>query len=814
MYTFSPVSPRIQTLRQQIRDRVIPVDSTRAVAITESFKKNATLTPMLKRAYAVRDILSSMSLSVAENEMLVGSLGDGFCGSSIYPEWNGESWIPNFIEKGIYTLGEDGLYHTPKDDVGPLTITPETYKDLADMREFWNANCATAALRAWQPEGFKQFRDLRMSSYIPEKDAISSPAGHLTPGHAKILRLGYGAIRKQAQDWLDARFGNMMGEDADKCVFYTAVTIICDAAADYIRRYAAVCRGSAETCEDSTRKAELLAMAESLDWIAEKPARNFREACQAAVMYQLLLQLEAGYPALSFGRFDQYTWPYLKKDMEDGVLDRQQAQEIVDSVFLKLHSLYRVFPPIVTASTGVNTYYHTTIGGVDPDSGKDASNLITYMVLESIARLKLHDPTISLRVHKDSPDELWNCAIETSKLVGGLPLFQNDEVIIPTLVKEVGFELRDARDYSLIGCQEIVGSGNDFATPNGYSPPHCSIHYGTVMAMAINNGINPTNGNRCPIETGYLYEMESIEDVKAAVEKIVRYGIKWMATMSNYTEYIAKSTISHPLLSISMDNCMESGKDIVQGGAKYNSFGGTATGLATVADSLSTIQYLCFDKKICTTRQLYDAVMANWEGYELLREQALQGAPHYGNADPAADAMMKWIVDLYYDVCQECFSGRCKVYKSGMYGATDHLNQGRITWATPDGRRCGEPLADAASPAQGRDVNGPTAVLNSALSFDHHRFVDGMALNIRIHPSSVSNDQGICKLRDLTKTYFQNGGLELQYNIVSTDTLRAAQANPEEYRDLVVRIAGFSAYFVELTKAGQDDVIRRNENML
>jgi len=814
MYAFSPISDRISSLRALIRDRVIPVDSTRAMAITESFKKNAAFPPMIKRAYAVRDILESMNLDISELDILAGSLGDGFCGSSIFPEWNGDSWIPDYIDKGIYTLGEDGLYHTPKDDVGPLTITPEDYENLKSIKEFWARNSATVPIRAWQPEGFKQFRDLAMSSYTPEKDAISSPAGHLTPGHKKIIDIGFGAIRRQAQDWLDAHMGNMMGFDADKSVFYTAVTIVCDAATAYIRRYGKLCLKKAEECSDERRKAELMVMAESLDWISVNPARNFWEACQAAVMYQLLLQLEAGYPALSFGRFDQYTWPYLKKDLEAGVLSKDEAQEIVDAVFLKLHSLYRVFPPIVTASTGVNTYYHTTIGGVDPETGKDASNPITYMVLESIARLKLHDPTISLRIHKDTSDELWNCALETSKMVGGLPLFQNDEVIIPTLIKEVGFTLEDARDYSIIGCQEIVGSGNDFPTPNGYSPPHCSIHYGTVMAMAINDGVNPRNGNSSPVRTGYLYEMESIEDVKSAVEKICRYAIKWMVTMNNYTEYIAKTTMSHPLLSLSMDGCMESGRDIVQGGAKYNSFGGTATGLATVADSLSAIKYMCFDKKLCSTRELYDAVMANWEGYELLREQILSETPHYGNGDPEADEMLKWIVDLYYSICRECYSGRCKVYKSGLYGATDHLNQGRISWATPDGRRYGEALADAISPAQGRDRSGPVAVLNSALCFDHCRFVDGMALNIRIHPSSVSNEEGLSKLRDLTKTYFNRGGLELQYNIVSTETLKAAQANPEEYRDLVVRIAGFSAYFVELTKAGQDDVIRRNENMI
>jgi formate C-acetyltransferase len=814
MYEFKPITPRIGKLRDLIRNRVIPVDSERAVTITESYKRNEATVPMIKRARALCDVLSSVTLPVEDFERIVGSMGAGFCGAGIYPEWTGESWIPAYIDNGIYKLADDGLYHTPVDDVGPLTVTPQAYEDFKSIRGFWQNRVATAPLRAWKPSGYDEFEQLRMSSYVAEKDAISSPVGHLTPGHEKIINIGYDAIRKQAQDWLDARKGNLMGGDIDKALFYTAVTVVCDAATAFIKRYAAHCREKANDCRDEARKAELTMMAKGLDRISEHPAETFWEACQAAVLYHLILQLEAGYPALAFGRFDQYTGPFLDADLKAGRITSDEAQEIVDEVFLKMHALYRVFPPIVTASTGVNTYYHTTIGGVDRDTGEDATNPVTYMVLESLGRLKLHDPTVSLRIHGNTPDTLWDCALETSKLVGGLPLFQNDDVIIPALRDEVGFELRDARDYSLIGCQEIVGSGNDFPAPNGYNPPHCSVHYGTIFAMAVNNGINPINNKQCEIQTGYLYDMKDIDEVKAAVEKLCRYAIKWLVTMNNYTEYVSMMNISHPILSISVEGCMESGRDIVVGGAKYNSFGGTATGLATVADSLSAIQYMCFDKKLCTTREMYDAVMDNWEGHERLREQIVRDAPHYGNGDPYADKMMHWICSLYYDICQECFSSRAKVYKSGLYGATDHVNQGYVTWATPDGRRYGEPLADAASPSQGRDRNGPPAVFRSACCFDHRKYMDGVALNVRMHPSSVCNETGVRKLRDLTKAYFENGGMETQYNIVSNETLRAAQADPSAYRDLVVRIAGFSAYFVELTKDCQEDVIRRNENLL
>ena len=259
---------------------------------------------------------------------------------------------------------------------------------------------------------------------------------------------------------------------------------------------------------------------------------------------------------------------------------------------------------------------------------------------------------------------------------------------------------------------------------------------------------------------------------------------------------------------------METGKDATDGGCKYNSYGGTATGLATVADSLSTIKYMCFDKKLCTTRELYDAYMSNWEGYEILRQKILNEVPHYGNDDPYVDDIMKWLTEVYYDSCKECYSSRARHYKCGMYGAAQHVIQGEKTWATPDGRKAGEPLADAASPAQGRDKNGPIAVLRSICCFDHSKFMDGIAVNIKMHPSVLSNEESKKALRDLTKEYFDRNGMEVQYNVVSTDMMRNAQKDPDKFKDLVVRIAGYSAYFIELAESMQNDVISRTENTL
>ncbi len=813
MYEFRPVTDRIKEIHERIRNRIIVIDDERARIVTESYQATENVPWMIRIPMATRDVCAKKTVIVEDDDIFVGNQANGFCASNVWPEWDGPGWVLGEIDNtDLWTLQDDGLLHRKEENV-KLAISLEALQNFRDMAEYWSTHRFTCEAAAWQPDGYKEFAETEAGSYNTIQDIAGLGVGHIIPGTKKIIDKGYGAIRKEAQDWLDAREGNMMGDDIDRALFYTAAVIVCDAATIMINRYAQACRDKAEGTSDEARKAELLKMAEGLDQIAEGPATTFWEACQAALMYHLLIYAEAKQPALAFGRFDQYTWPYLKADLEAGRLTEDEAQELVDAFFLKSTCFYNATHPVVAAIAGANnTYQHTTIGGVDPDTGEDATNPVTYMVLESIARLSLHDPTISLRFNANSPDKLWECAICTSRLVGGLPLYQNDEVIIPALQSELGFELRDARDYGFIGCQEIVGSGNDYPCPNGITPPHAAILFGVILDMALNDGVNPKNGKACPIRTGYLYEMETIEEVRDAVEKVARWAINWQVTMHNYTDYLMRRRTSFASLSIGIEGCMESGKDCTQGGAKYNSFGGVATGLATIADSITTIKYMCFDENKCTTRELYDAFMANWEGHENLRQRILNEVPHFGNDDPYADMEMAWICDLYRDLCGECSGLDGKVYKAGLYGASDHIAQGKQTWATPDGRYDAQPIADATSPAQGRDVNGPTAVFNSECCFDHSRFMDGLALNIRIHPSAVSDDDGVTKLADMTKAYFENGGMEVQYNIVSAETMRAAQADPVTYRDLVVRIAGFSAYFVEMTPDLQNDIISRTEN--
>lgn len=813
MYQFGPVTERVQRLHDKVRDRLIRIDAERALIITQAYKKYDGMLPIIKRPLVTLEVCKNMTCRVEDDELFVGNRGNSFCGNGVNPEWDGIGWAPEMIRSGKWTKDENGVYYNPEGEEVRVCMTEEDYQAFLSIESYWDGHRINDIASKYQPMGYDEFSNLEVSHYSSKAPLISMTQGHLTAGFEKILRVGYGAIRQEALDWMEAHRGNLMGEDIDKNLFYQSAATACEAASAMVRRYGEACAEKAKACTDPKRKAELEKMAEGLAWISENPARTFWEACQAVLLYELFLYVDSRYPAMSFGRFDQYTYPYYKADIESGRLTREQAQELVDCFFLKSNCYYMVTSPVIRMVTGTgNTYQHTTIGGVDKKTGEDATNDVTYMVLESLARLNMHDPTISLRINKNTPKELWDCAIEATKRVGGLPLFQNDEIIIPALQKELGFDLEDARDYSLIGCQEIVGSGNDYPSPNGGVAAHPSLYFGVVLTMALNNGINPHNGFTSSVKTGYLYQMESFDEVKAAFKKLSAYLFKWLISMNNYGEYITSHYAQLAGLSISMEGCMESGRDCTAGGCKYNSFGGTAPGLATVADSLTTIRYMVFDKKLCTARELYDAVMANWEGYELLRQRIIHEVPHFGNNNPYADEQMKWVVDLYCELCEGVYSSRAKKYKPGLYGAAEHVAQGYCTFATPDGRKSGEPLSDAASPAQGRDKYGPTAIFNSCGCYEQSRFMSGIALNIKIHPSALSREDGIERLRDVTKTYFENGGLEVQYNVVGSEVLKKAQEKPEEYRNLVVRIAGYSAYFVEMNRDLQNDVISRTEN--
>jgi formate C-acetyltransferase len=420
----------------------------------------------------------------------------------------------------------------------------------------------------------------------------------------------------------------------------------------------------------------------------------------------------------------------------------------------------------------------------------------------------LHDPNLSLCLHKDSPDDLWEAGIETAKRVGGVPTLDNADRIAELLYNR-GLAMEDARNFCVCGCVEYSGSGCEYANASGpFSKTFINVN--NALLNAINNGINPQNNLPGGLQTGYLHEMETFEEVQEAFKAQLYYFLDWHFTINAICEYVGIREMPVPIASATIDGCMESGRDMMWGGAKYNSTGVATMGVGTLADSLAAIKYMVYDKKLCSGRQLLDAVLADWKGHELLRQRIMNEVPRYGNGDPYVDELAAWAVGVLADKVNTHIGPR-GVHQTGLYSAAANIPFGYWTYATPNGRRNGEPLSDAATPSTDAEKNGPTGVMASVLALDSSRFGNGLQFNMKFHPTSLQGTDGNMKLRRLVEAFFEQGGQQVQYNVIDSQVLRQAQARPEDYRNLVVRVAGFSAYFVELYEDLQNHLIARAE---
>ena len=801
MYSFTGVTDRVSRIRERYRSTTPKFSSERPRIITEFYQAHETLDPMLKRAKLMYEICSRMTLMVGDDDLIVGNLAPTYHGSTMNPEYGGVKWMADELRSGQFYKRE--AYEEYCD------IDQEDADYICSIVDYWEKNSLAAHCDAIQPEDFPR---VEAASVIPFAlvGTGGNPIGHFSSNYSRAINTGFRAIKEQAEQRLKELDGHMFCGDAKKSLFYRAISIYCDAVILLAKRYAAICREmSGEERFAPQRRDELAMMADSLDHIIEYPARNFYEAVQATYLYHLTMCYEGQIHGLTFGRFDQYTGPFLKRDLEQGTITMERAQEIVDCFFLKIsEAVVAKTTQAARNSGGYSSGQHMSLGGVDR-FGNDATNEVSYLMLESMARLHLHEPPMSMRVHRGTPDRLWEAAIACTKEVGGIPTLQNDDVIIPTLLQR-GFSIEDARDYCIIGCVEPAGAGNDFPMCGGCGRA-TYVNMGNMIVLMMNNGVNPLNGVDTGFGTGYLYDYESFEEVKQAFVKQVEHYVFWHISMSNL--YLLKYREMMPLPSVSatMEGCIESGRDVMYGGSKYNSNGSSGIGCANVIDSLAVIKYMCFDKKLCTTRQLYDAVMANWEGYEPLRQQVLNEVPRYGNDDPYVDSIATFAMEAFAQAFLKGTSDNGNQWQAGIYPVSTHVAFGRRVWATPDGRKSQEPLAEGVSPKQGLDKNGPAAVLKSVFAIRHSTYRNGTLLNMKFHPATVQGDEGSRKLRQLVETYFAMGGMHIQYNVVGGDTLRAAQKDPDAHKNLVIRIAGFSAYFVELDAALQDDLIARTE---
>jgi pyruvate formate-lyase/glycerol dehydratase family glycyl radical enzyme len=802
MYVLSPVTERVQKIRKKYRSTRPRVCIARYKIVTEFYQQNPQLQGILKRAKNFKNICEKIPILINEDEIIVGWQATSYRACALYPETS-FNWFLEELQSGSIPLRE----------ADPYDIEDSDAEYIRSTGGFWRKECLSAKIDEYIPPGYFKAIGNGVVTF-GAKDNCSAPIGHFVANFEKAMHKGFGAIKAEAQAKIDELEGALYGDSAAQYNFYRAIVIVCEGMILLSKRYGQECERLAFQESDPVRKRELLEMAHCLNWIMENPCRTYHEAIQCMFLYQIGLCLDGQQHGISFGRVDQYLGPYYESDVAAGRLSHEKAQELLDLFYLKVAEMNKIWPYFATlAGPGYTSGQLMTIGGVTR-GGKDATNPVSFMMLQSAGRLVLHDPPQSLRIHKGTPSQLWEAAIETTQIAGGVPTFENDDVIIPALMSR-GLPLESARNYCLIGCVEPQGCGDEWACPGG-NGTESFWNMLNAFLLAINNGYNPMPGRdgkpggQVGLPTGYLYEMKTFDDVLAAVKKQMEYFVKWQVSLFNIYEYVASEHMALPLLSATIDGCMESGKDVMKGGAKYNSTGNAGIAIGNIADSLAVLKYMVYDKKLISSRELYDALITNWAGKEDLRQFILHEAPHYGNDNEYPDQFARWASDVYGNAINSATSARGR-WAAGLYPVTTHVIFGMMTGASPDGRKAGEPLADGISPVQQLDKNGPTATLKSVACIDQKKFSNGTLLNMKFHPTALSNESGKTKLIALIKTYFSLGGMEMQFNIVSGQTLRKAQEHPEEYRDLVVRIAGFSAYFVELYKASQEDIIKRTE---
>jgi formate C-acetyltransferase len=802
MYELSPVTDRVAAIREKYRTAKPSICTARYRIVTDFYREHPQLQGILKRAKNFRNICEKLPVLVNPGEVIVGWQATRYRACALYPEIS-FGWFLDELAAGTI----------PNRDTDPYDISDEDAHYLLETGDYWRKECLSAKVDEYIPPGYFAAAGSGVT-YFGTTGTCSSPTGHFVANFETALRRGFGAIRAEAEEKMRELEGRMVGTGAERYNFYRAVTIVSDGMITLARRYAAECARQAAAETDPARKAELLEMADSLGWIMANPCRSFHDAIQCMFLYQVGLCLDAQQHGISFGRVDQYLGPFYEADLAEGRITAEKAQELLDLFYLKVAEMNKIWPYFATLSgPGYTSGQLMTLGGVTRD-GRDATNPVTYMMLQSAGRLLLHDPPQSLRIHKGTPAELWDAAIETTRIAGGVPTFENDDVIIPALMAR-GLPLESARNYCLIGCVEPQGCGDEWACPGG-NGTESFFNLLNAFLLAINDGHNPMpgpdgrRGGRVGLPTGYLYEMETFDEVLDAVKRQIEYFVGWHVSLVNTWEMVASEQMQLPLLSATVDGCMESGRDVMKGGARHNSTGNAAIAIGNIADSLAVVKRLVYDERSVTARELYDAIMADWEGHEELHQRILGEGPHYGNDDPDTDRFARWATDVYGDAVNAATGPRGR-WAAGLFPVTAHVLFGMSTAASPDGRKAGTPLSDGISPVQQMDRSGPTATLRSVSVIDQKKFSNGTLLNMRFHPTALASESGKGKLIALIRTYFALGGMEMQFNIVGADTLRRAQEAPEDYRDLVVRIAGFSAYFVEIYRASQDDIIRRTE---
>lgn len=797
---FGDLTPRMNRFREMVLDKKPYIDATRALLVTEAYKKHQNQPAVMKRALMLKNILEKMPIYIEDETLIVGNQASSNKDAPIFPEYTMK-----------FVIDELDLFEKRDGDV--FYITEETKEALRSIAPFWENNNLRAKGEALLPDEVSVFME---TGFFGMEGKLNSGDAHLAVDYQNVLENGLVSYENRVLK-LKADLDLCNPENISKYHFYKAVLIVIESVKTFANRFSELAKKQAENACDK-RKEELLEISRICKKVPYFKAETFQEAIQSVWFIQLILQIESNGHSLSYGRFDQYMYPYLKHDLETGILSEDDVVELLNNLWIKTLTINKVRSQSHTfSSAGSPMYQNVTIGGQTRDK-KDAVNKLSFLVLKSIAQTRLPQPNLTVRYHRNINQKFLDEAIEVMKLGTGMPAFNNDEVIIPSFI-EKGVKEEDAYDYSAIGCVETAVPGKWGYRCTGMS----YMNFPRILLIAMNNGIDMTSGKRFVEECGYFTEMESYEDLMNAWDKVVRQLTRMSVIVENAIDLASERDVPDVLCSTLTNDCIGRGKTIKEGGAIYDYISGLQVGIANMADSLAAIKKLVFEEKKITKQQLWDALLDNFtsEENQRIQKMLINEAPKYGNDDDYVDQLVVEAYDSYIDEMKKYPNTRYGrgpiggIRYAGTSSISANVGQGFSTMATPDGRKAQTPLAEGCSPAHSCDKSGPTAVFKSVSKLPTHEITGGVLLNQKVTPQMLSSEENQKKLEMLIKTFFNRlEGYHVQYNVVSRETLIDAQKHPEKHKDLIVRVAGYSAFFNVLSKATQDDIIERTEQTL
>ncbi|MBQ3054259.1 MAG: glycyl radical protein [Clostridia bacterium] len=830
---------RITRMIDRMYDHLPEIEADRAVLLTESYKMTEGEPIIKRRAKAFAHILENLPITIREEELIVGSNSKTARGCQVFPEYSFE-WLESEFDT-VATRSADPFY-----------ISEETKQTLSQVYKYWKGKTTSELATSYMAP--QTLVAMEHNIFTPG-NYFYNGVGHVTVDYAKVLKVGYRGIIAEAELAL-GKLKVSDGDYAKRHEFLESVIISCNAVIAYSKRYALLAAEMAQKEQDENRKAELMMISKNCSRVPEYGAETFWEACQSFWFVQMLLQVESSGHSISPGRFDQYMYPYFKKDLDRGDISYEEAQLLMDCIWVKLNDLNKVRDAASAEGFAGYSLFQNLIAGGQDIHGNDATNDLSFMCIQATMHVLLPQPSFSVRVWNGTPHEFMVKAAELTRTGVGLPAYYNDEVIIPALISR-GLTMEDARDYNIIGCVEPQKA----AKTEGW---HDAAFFNMCrpLELVFSNGMD--NGVQVGPKTGNVEDMNSYEEFFNAYQAQMNYAIELLVNADNSIDVAHAERCPLPYLSSMVEDCIGRGKSVQEGGAIYNFTGPQGFGVANMADAMYAIKTLVFEQKKFTLGELKDALAHNFgkdeagsapidsqaitekivkqlmetgvnvtkdniaqiykevkknedanesnapSKYAQIKEMIDQ-VPKFGNDIEEIDTLAREVAYTYTRPLETFKNPRGGIFQAGLYPVSANVPLGAQTGATPDGRYAYTPVADGVSPSAGKDIKGPTASANSVSKLDHFIASNGTLFNMKFHPSALKGKSGIESFVALIRGYFDQKGSHMQFNVVSRETLRDAQAHPEKYKSLVVRVAGYSALFTTLSRSLQDDIINRTE---